>query len=64
MKKSFDVFDAVMDIIIVGILLFTAMLVIGPEYMIIKFLLAVAGTCSIINNARYIYANATKSKKK
>ena len=55
------VFDALCDIIILAILVFTVICTVDPVVM--KFLLTVAGCGAMFNNIKYLYVERKKNQK-
>ena len=56
------VFDAIMDILILGVLVFTVLMTIEP--IMWRFVLTLAGCGAMFNNCKYVYTQKKKSKKK
>ncbi len=56
------IFDAAIDIIIIGVLIFTVLATIDDIPM--RFLLTVAGCGAMFNNCKYLFNEKKKSKKK
>lgn len=55
-----QIFDAIMDIAIVGVLVFTVLMTV--DSIIWKFILTLAGCGAMFNNVKYLY-NAKKKRK-
>lgn len=60
--KKHEKADAIVDIIVVGMLLFTVMIVINDP--LIRFLLAVLGCGAMYNNLKYVMKKSKKNNKK
>lgn len=62
MKKKFTRLDAIIDIIIIALLVFTVMITIDDNIM--KFILTVAGCGAMYNNVKYAIAKTQTKKQK
>ena len=62
MKKKFTRIDAIIDIIIIALLIFTVMIAVDDNIM--KFILTVAGCGAMYNNVKYAIAKTQTKKQK
>ena len=62
MKKKFTRMDAIIDIIIIALLVFTVIITVNDDIM--KFILTVAGCGAMYNNVKYAIAKTQKKKQK
>ena len=62
MKKKFTRLDAIIDIIIIALLIFTVMITVDDNIM--KFILTVAGCGAMYNNVKYAIAKTQTKKQK
>lgn len=62
MKKKFTRLDAIIDIIIIALLVFTVMITVDDNIM--KFILTVAGCGAMYNNVKYAIAKTQTKKQK
>ena len=62
MKKKFTRIDAIIDIIIIALLIFTVMITVDDNIM--KFILTVAGCGAMYNNVKYAIAKTQTKKQK
>lgn len=56
------IFDAIMDILIIGVLVFTVLMVVEPIAW--RFILTLIGCGAMFNNCKYLYCQKKKSKKR
>lgn len=61
MKKIRKNIDALIDIIIIAVLVFTVLIVVPDGFM--KFLLIVAGCGAMFNNCKYLFSSIKRKKK-
>ena len=62
MKKMRKNIDALLDIIIIAVLVFTVLMVVSDGF--IKFLLIIAGCGAMFNNCKYLFDMKFKKKQK
>ena len=62
MKKKFTRLDAMIDIIIIALLVFTVIITVDDSIM--KFILTVAGCGAMYNNVKYAIAKTQTKKQK
>lgn len=62
MKKKFTRMDAIIDIIIIALLVFTVIITVNDDIM--KFILTVAGCGAMYNNVKYAIAKTQTKKQK
>jgi uncharacterized membrane protein len=62
MKKKFTRMDAIVDIIIIALLVFTVIITVNDDIM--KFILTVAGCGAMYNNVKYAIAKTQTKKQK
>lgn len=62
MKKKFTRMDAILDIIIIALLVFTVIITVDDNIM--KFILTVVGCGAMYNNVKYAIAKTQTKKQK
>lgn len=56
------IIDALFDIVTIGVLVFTVLLVVNDVFM--RYLLVIVGCGAMFNNCKYLFNEKKKSKKK